>query len=173
MSEAVAHEDHGVEHETAHVPHHAGEHGTPDAHGHGARGGTAGAAPLWFRPVHPLNYNLRELLAEREQPSEHWPGVTQYVMAHIDNQNMLAVLVGFRPGTDPGHIDNVRCFRAILGRAADYPDPLAALGPLAAVVAECEAQFGDVLDKLFGKGLPRPGIAPVTRDPAAAHIWEG
>lgn len=132
----------------------------------------SGTPQCWFRPVHPLNYNLSELLGEQEEPSSRWSGVTRYVMAHVDHGGRLAVLVGFRPGTDPGHIDNVRCFRALLGRAADAPDPLAAIGPLEQAAAECEEQWGAELDKLFGHGLPGPTIAPVTRDPAAARLHE-
>jgi hypothetical protein len=140
----------------------------PEAHGAPAAAGHR----FWFRPVHPLNFNLRQLLLEQEQAAPRWPGVTRYVMAHIDNQGLLGVLVGFRPGSDPGHIDNVRCFRAMLGRAADYPDPLAALGPLADAISECELQFGDVLEKLYGHGVPRAAVPPVTRDPAAARLRE-
>jgi purine nucleoside permease len=119
-----------------------------------------------------LNYNLARLLGEQEQPSVRWEGVTRYVMAYVDRQGMLAVLVGFRPGSDPGHIDNVRCFVSLLGLASDFDDPAKVVGPLEDVAKSCEAQWGAELDKLFGKDPPLPSIAPVTRDPAAARLHQ-
>src|SRR5207247_9335277 len=96
---------------------------------------------LWFRPVHPLNWSAQQVLLEQEGASR-WPGVTRYLMAFIDSEDMLGLLVSYKPGNDAGHLDNVRCFRTLLGPAADYPNPLAALGSLPAAAAQCEAEFG-------------------------------
>jgi hypothetical protein len=124
---------------------------------------------FWFRPVHPLNWSAREVLIEMEEPAPRWPGVTRYVMAHVDTAGMLAVLVGFRPPGDGGSIDNVRCFKALVGPARDYPDPLATIGPLSAAAEQVEAECGGVLDKLYGHGPLKRTIDPVNSDPAAAH----
>ena len=132
----------------------------------------SGGSRLWFRPVHPLNWNAREILIEMEEPAQRWPGVTRYVMAHIDTSGMLGVLVGYRPPGDPGHIDNVRCFKALLGPAGDYPDALRAIGPLGVAASQVEAEFGAVLDKLYGHGPLKPRIDSLNTDPAAARLRE-
>jgi hypothetical protein len=147
-------------------------HSAAELEGQARKAGSAPGITFWFRPVHPLNWNAREILIEMEEPAQRWPGVTRYVMAHIDTSDMLAVLVGYRPPGDPGHIDNVRCFKALIGPASDYPQPLAAVGSLSAAAAQVEAEFGPVLDKLYSHGPLKRSIDPLNTDPAAARLRE-
>jgi hypothetical protein len=125
---------------------------------------------LWFRPVHPLNWQAREVLLEQELPSRRWNGVTRYLMLFVDSGGLLVLLVGYKPANDSGNIDNVRCFKALLGPANAYPDPHSAVPDLEAAAQSVEAEFGHVLVDLFGAGLPEPIAAPLPADPAAARL---
>jgi hypothetical protein len=125
---------------------------------------------LWFRPVHPLNWKAREVLLEQELPSRRWHSVTRYTMVFVDTEGLLVLLVGYKPANDAGNIDNLRCFKALLGRAADHADPLVAVPDMEAAAQSCEAEFAHVLTDLYGPALPEPIIAPLQADPAAARL---
>jgi hypothetical protein len=128
-----------------------------------------GPRVLWFRPVHPLNWQAREVLLEQELPSRRWHDVTRYVMLFVDSEGLLALLVGYKPANDAGNIDNLRCFKTLLGPAANYGDPMSAIPDLEAAVQSCESEFAHVLADLYGPGLPQAVAHPLPADPAAAR----
>jgi hypothetical protein len=107
------------------------------------------ASKLFFTPVHPLNFPARELLAEAEQPSAHWSGVTRIAELYEDMHGMLCVTACFRPAAQPGNIDNVRCYMAPVGPRQAFADPRSVVD-LGAAGARCEEQMLKVLRKVHG-----------------------
>lgn len=105
---------------------------------------------LFFRPVHPLNFPYSELLFEQEHPSWRWPELTRVVELYVDLHEHLQAMVCFRPAKQPGHIDNVRCYVAPLGRKPAAGDPRQALTDARSAAEACELQMLSVLSKLHG-----------------------
>jgi hypothetical protein len=112
---------------------------------------TGQAPKLFFTPVHPLNVPLRTLLAEERQPSLHWSNVERVCQLYEDVEGLLRARVCFSDPTDPGNIDNVRCYNYVIGRRSVVGDPYASIGSLKDAADECERQMLRILAALHGE----------------------
>lgn len=100
------------------------------------------AEPLYFTPVHPLNFGVMKRIAEERFGPDTIPGYQRTVTLFSDVDGLVKLLVAYTP-EDQGDIDNLPCFQAVVGRLSEMPDPLAAVGSLAEVARLCEERCGD------------------------------
>ena len=101
------------------------------------------AEPLYFTPVHPLNFGVMKRVAEERFGPDKIPGYDRTVTLFEDVDGMYKLLVAYTSQADPGNIDQLPCFKAVLGPVSEITDPLAAVGSLADVASFCEERFGD------------------------------
>ena len=101
------------------------------------------AEQLYFTPVHPQNFGVMQRIAEERFGPDAIPGYDRTVTLFEDVDGMYKLLVAYTSTADPGNIDNLPCFAAVIGPVGDIPDPLARVGSLADVASFCEERFGD------------------------------
>ena len=73
------------------------------------------ADKLYFTPVHPLNFGVMKTIAEESFGPGSIPGYNRTVTLFEDVDGLYKVLVAYTSETDPGNVDNLPCFAAILG----------------------------------------------------------
>jgi hypothetical protein len=103
---------------------------------------------LYFQPVNAHQYWHKQLIAEEEGASRHFPGVLR-LATHIDYEDNLSLFVVFRREGEY-HADRVLAYQAVWTRCA-AGDPHKLVPSLAAAADACEEYWKRSIAGVFGR----------------------
>ena len=101
------------------------------------------AEKLYFTPVHPLNFGVMKTIAEQEFEPGRIEGHRRVVTLFEDVDGLVKLLVAYPSMSDPGNVDELPCFQAVLGPKDSIGDPAEAAGSLKAVADLCDERCED------------------------------
>ncbi|MCB1186334.1 hypothetical protein KDL29_04125 [bacterium] len=96
------------------------------------------AEKLYFTPVHPLNFGVMKRIAEQEFEPGRVAGHRRLVTLFEDVDGLVKLLVSYPSLSDPGNVDDLPCFQAIVGSRSEIANPEAAVGSLSEIADLCD-----------------------------------
>ena len=103
------------------------------------------AQKLYFTSIHPLNFGRMTVIAEEDFEAGSIENFRSTVTLFEDVDGQVKVVVCYVPLDDPGNVDSMPCFQAVVGPRSEIADPLAQVGSLSEVREACDERKRDTI----------------------------